>query len=115
MYFRIFGALALLALSALSLTFGVGLFFESIRRASRLPKHRRAGKVLSSVGGCLCAAVFAFTYFYRPSLEYAVESAQVEYTDDDDDGDPDTAARALHRQLKKIRRGEPVETLTVRL
>jgi hypothetical protein len=33
--------------------------------------------------------------------------------DDDDEGDPDHPGKHLHRQLRRIRRGEKVERLTV--
>jgi hypothetical protein len=114
-YLEILGALALCVASALFLTFAVGLLFDSIRRASRLPHRRRAGRILSSAGACLCAAVFAFTFFYRPSLEFAAETAQIEYVDEEDDGEPETPAKSFNRQLKRIRRGEKVESLVVRL
>ena len=115
MYFTILGAVALLVTSALFLSVGVGLLFDSFRRASRLPKKRSARRRISSAGAGLSAALLAFTFFYRPSLEYAVETAQVEYVEGDDDGDPETAAKALNRQLKRIRRGEKVESLIVRM
>lgn len=115
MYFKIFGAVALLATCAVLLTIGVGLLFDSFRRASRRPNKRGARRRLSFVSSGLSSALLAFTLFYRPSVEYAVETAQVEHVDEDDDGDPETKAKALNRQLKRIRRGEKVESLVVRL
>lgn len=115
MYLEIFGAVALFVTSALILPIGVGFLFSTIRRASRRRNHRRAQRTLSSVAASLSAVLLAFTFFYRPSLEYAVETAQVEYVDEDDDGDPETAAKALNRQFKRIRRGEKVESLVVRM
>ena len=115
MYLEIFGAVALLVTSALFLSIGVGLLFNSFRRASRLPKKSSARRRISSAGAGLSAALLAFTFFYRPSLEYAVETAQVEYVDEDDDGEPETAAKALNQQLKRIRRGEKVESLVLRM
>ena len=115
MYLEIFGAVALLVTCALFLSIGVGLLFDWVRRASRLPNKQRGGGRLRFVGAGLSAALLAFTFFYRPSLEYAVATAQVEYAEEDDDGDPETAAKALNRQLKRIRRGEKVESLVVRV
>ena len=40
---------------------------------------------------------------------------QEEDVDEDDQGGPDTPARRLHRQLRLIRRGEPVERLILKL
>ena len=61
-------------------------------------------------------ALLALSLFYRPRLECAVEAQQrqVEDVDEDDNGDPDSPARHLLRQLHQIRRGEAVETLSVR-
>jgi hypothetical protein len=42
----------------------------------------------------------------------AREKADVE---EDDEGDPETPAKQLSRQLKRIRRGEVVERLVLRL
>jgi hypothetical protein len=53
--------------------------------------------------------------FYRPSVDYVLEAKQEEAAEEDDEGDQETAAKQLSRQLKRIRRGERVERLVVRL
>lgn len=53
--------------------------------------------------------------FYRPSVAYVVEARQEADADEDDEGDPETPARLLNRQLRRIRRGEPVDRLVLRL
>ena len=53
--------------------------------------------------------------FYQPSMDYVVEAKLDEEAEEDDNGDPETLARQLHRQLRRIRRGEPVERLVLRL
>jgi len=53
--------------------------------------------------------------FYRPTTAYVIEAKLEEDADEDDEGDPETPARLLHRQLKRIRRGEPIDTLVLRL
>ena len=53
--------------------------------------------------------------FYRPSLQHVVEARQVVEVEEDDQGDPDPPAMDIDRQLKRIRRGEPVDSLTLRL
>ncbi|HEY2467821.1 MAG TPA: hypothetical protein VGI45_08260 [Terracidiphilus sp.] len=62
-------------------------------------------------------ALLGLTLIYRPRLQFAVEAQQrqVDDVDEDDNGDPDTPARNLRRQFRRIRRGEPVETLSVPL
>jgi hypothetical protein len=80
----------------------------------RKTARRRSRFSPSSAG--LGTVVLGLTLIYRPRIQYAVEAQerQVEDADEDDNGDPDTPARHLLRQLRRIRRGEVVETLTVR-
>ncbi|MGA9668866.1 MAG: hypothetical protein WBQ94_06635 [Terracidiphilus sp.] len=53
--------------------------------------------------------------FYRPSVDYVLETKRDEAAEEDDEGDPETGAKELSRQLKRIRRGERVESLVLRL
>lgn len=78
-------------------------------------RNTQAGVFPSSTG--LAAALLGLTLFYRPRLQHAVEAQQrqVEDVDEDDNGDPDTPLRHLHRQLRRIRRGEPIDKLVLRL
>jgi hypothetical protein len=52
---------------------------------------------------------------YRPTVSYVLEVKQDEETKDDDQGDSETLTRQLGFQLKRIRRGEPVDRLVLRL
>jgi len=65
----------------------------------------------------LGTVLLGLTLIYRPRIHYAIEAQQrqVEDADEDDNGAPDIPARHLLRQLRRIRRGEAVESLTVRL
>jgi hypothetical protein len=53
--------------------------------------------------------------FHRPSMAYVLEANQNEDADEDDEGDPENLRKQLHRQLRRIRRGEHVERLILRL
>ncbi len=56
--------------------------------------------------------------FHRPSIEYVIEARLVEDADEDGNGDPDSPQarlRHFHRQLLRIRRGDPVDRLQWRL
>lgn len=53
--------------------------------------------------------------FYRPSVAHVVEARLQVDGEEADSGDPETTARQLTRQLRKIRRGEPLQRLTLRL
>ena len=53
--------------------------------------------------------------FTRPTIAHVLQEKYDEDMEDDGDGGPDDPTRQLKRQLKRIRRGERVDTLTVRL
>jgi len=58
--------------------------------------------------------------FHRPSMIHVVEAREDEDedADEDDNGDGDTSAARLkhfHRQLGRIRRGDPVDRLVLRI
>jgi hypothetical protein len=52
---------------------------------------------------------------YRPAVAYVIEEKQDEDADAEDGGEPETVNKQLHRQLRRIRRGEPVDRLVLRL
>lgn len=54
-----------------------------------------------------------FASIYRPNLIEVAKSqiAQQEDADEDDSGDPESSQKCLDRQLRRIRRGEKVETI----
>lgn len=62
----------------------------------------------------LGTAFLLASMLFRPRLQYAIEAQQVVESENDDDGGPDSPSK-LDKQLKRIRRGEPVENLTLRL
>lgn len=88
------------------------LFCVPWRRKTKTGK-RRPGFSTAGLGTVL----LGLTLIYRPRIQCAVEAQQrqVEDADEDDNGDPDTPTPRLLRQLRRIRRGEVVESLTVRL
>ena len=51
----------------------------------------------------------------QPDLHHALEQRQNEPADEEDNGDPDDPFAQLNRQLKRIRNGQPVDTLKVPL
>jgi hypothetical protein len=54
---------------------------------------------------------------YRPNHAFMAKAQiqQREDEDDDDEGGPDSPQKHLNRQLRRIRRGEPVDRLVWRL
>jgi len=63
----------------------------------------------------LGAAFLLLTTFYRPRIEFAIEASVREEVKEDDQGDPEDPEKLFSRQLRRIRRGEPVERLELRL
>jgi hypothetical protein len=53
--------------------------------------------------------------FYRPSVVNVLEEKQKEDAEEEGEGDSENLKKQLDRQLKKIRRGEPIESLVLRL
>jgi hypothetical protein len=51
----------------------------------------------------------------RPNIEHVIEQKCEEETDEDESGDPDHPKAQLHRQLRRIRRGEHVDRIILRL
>ena len=79
------------------------------RRTSR--KYEGFYPSASSLGN----AFHSLQTFTRPTVAYVLQEKYEEDMDDDGDGGPDDPTRQLKRQLKRIRRGERVDILTVRL
>ena len=112
-------ALSVLSLfsAAPFLAIAVILVYFCLRRAAWRRK-RRLGK--KNLGFCPSTSALGMAFlflqaFSRPSLAHAVEAKRDEDLDEDDAGEPESLAKQLHRQLRRIRRGEPVDRLVLRL
>jgi hypothetical protein len=79
------------------------------RRASR--KYAGFYPSASSLGN----AFHSLQTFTRPTVAYFLQEKYDQNMEDDGDGGPDDPTRQLKGQLKRIRRGERVDTLTIRL
>jgi hypothetical protein len=53
--------------------------------------------------------------FTRPTVDYVLEQKYDEDAEEEDNGGPDDPTAHLNRQLRRVRRGEFVDGLTVRL
>jgi len=89
-----------------------GLPWPTGRKAHTQKRARRTGAAYA-----LGAAFLCFSFFYHPRLELAVTAPlrEKEQEEEDDQGDPESPIRHLLRQLRRIRRGEPVDRLLWRL
>jgi hypothetical protein len=112
------------ALSALSLftaaPFVVIAAILCLYLIRRVPwvRSTRSGRRLFGIQPSAVGLGMAFLFlqaFWRPSLSHAIEVRQKVDVEKDDDGDPEHLTKQLNRQLKRIRRGEPVDQLVLRL
>jgi hypothetical protein len=112
----LYSAIAALALGSPFLAIvGIVAYYYLSRGPWR--RNRRRSSTFSSSSGAMATVLLGLTLIYRPRLQYAVEAQQrqVEDADEDDDGAPETPTKHLLRQLRRIRRGEEVDRLMLRL
>jgi hypothetical protein len=81
------------------------------------PQGRRRRMRISARDAAMGLAFLPLGIMYRPSLVEIVktEIRQQEDADEDGNGDPESPTKDLLRQLRRIRRGETVETLLFRI
>lgn len=58
-------------------------------------------------------ALHAIQAIAQPRVEYVLAEKFDDEADEDAEGEPNTPEKHIHRQLRRIRRGEKVERLTV--
>jgi hypothetical protein len=86
----------------------------------RILWRRRKRRGLSGLGFypsafALGMAMQFLQTFHRPSVAYVLQAKRDEDAEEDDEGDPESFIKQLSRQLRRIRRGEPVEQLVLRM
>ena len=93
------------------------LIHYQLRRAAGRRNQRRGGKIGGFYPSSLAfgTALLFSGVFYRPSVANVVEMKIHQEADEDDSGDPETLTKQLDRQLRRIRIGEPVDRLVLRL
>lgn len=95
--------------------FALGHFvLISPARSNRLLTHQRR-----RIAGYFIAAGLVFlqlmSELYCPGAAFVLREISDEDTDEDDSGDPESPEKHFNRQLRRIRRGEPVGDLVLRL
>lgn len=78
-------------------------------------RRRRLGK--PNLGFCPTYtsagnALQTLQVFAQPRVQHVITEKFEDQADDDDEGEPADTERHLHRQLRRIRRGEKIERLT---
>lgn len=108
-----------LALPVLAMLLAVvAVLFSRLKQLRQKPARTRKRRLfaISAINATVGLAFLPLGSIYHPSL-IEVAKAQIrqqEDVDEDDNGDPETSAKHLLRQLRRIRRGEKVETLFLR-
>lgn len=84
-------------------------------RGNPVRRRRRVGIVASNA--LVGLAFLPLSIIYRPSLSEIAKAQirQQEDVDEDESGDAESPIKHLLRQLRRIRRGEQVETISLRL
>ena len=102
------------AIMLVSIALAIYKFKELLRKRKR--HWRRHIRVFTS-NAVLGLAFLPLAVVYRPSIIEAVKAQvrQDEDVDEDDNGDPESPLKHFLRQLQRIRRGEKVEAITLRL
>jgi hypothetical protein len=116
MFNILFDALSGLASSAPFFAIFAILIYYSLRRATWKRALRRGEKPMGWYPTASLGSAFQILQtFYQPSVEHSIEAREVEDVAEDDEGEPETPLKHFHRQLRRIRQGEPVDTLVWRL
>jgi hypothetical protein len=97
----------------------IALIYLRIRTSianRRHPRRRRRFGIVAA-NALLALAFLPLSVIYRPSLAEIAKAQirQQEDVDEHESGDPEAPLKHLIRQLRRIRRGETVETLSLRL
>ncbi len=96
----------------------IAAVFSRLKQLIWKPRRTRIRRrfTIAAAGVAMGLAFLPFAAIYRPSL-IEVAKAQIrqqEDVDEDDNGDPETPLKHLLSQLRRIRKGEKVETLFLR-
>ena len=81
------------------------------RKKAANPNHR--GFYPSTAA--LALTLLSLQTLPQPDLHHSIEQRQTEADDEEENGDPDDPAAHINRQLKRIRNGQPTDTLKVPL
>lgn len=92
-------------------------FLQGLRPRPGSGAHRPHGIRRVGATYAIGAAFLCFSMFYHPRLELAATAQvqQQEQDDEDDSSEPNSPFRQLLRQLLRIRRGERVDRLVLRM
>jgi hypothetical protein len=84
-------------------------------RGRRAGKRRRHTSAFSASTFSIGMALQHLEQIMRPEIQHQIHQIYEEDADQEESGDPDHPKAQLHRQLKRIRRGEEIDRLILRL
>ena len=116
MHVDVLSVLSLFAAAPLAAIVAI-LVYRQVQ-CNRWVRGTRTGRRLFGIQASAVGLSMAFLFlqsFWRPSMAHEIEGRQQMDVEQDDEGEPETAAKQLNRQLRRIRRGEAVERLELRL
>lgn len=95
----------------------IALFCYKIKGLFKKPDQNRRRRMNVFKSNAIIGMTFLpFASIYRPSMiEVAKVQLRQEDKDEDESGDPESPMRHLLRQLRRIRRGEDIGILSLRL
>jgi hypothetical protein len=96
----------------------VGILCHYALRRALIRRRRRTGKGSFGFYPSAYALGMAFQFvqvYTRPGVAYVLEEKQKEELEEDSEGDPETIQKQLGRQLRRIRRGDPIDRLVLRI
>ena len=94
--------------------FGFAFFYQRYRwRRRKRRGYRHLG--FYPTAGAMGNALHQLQQFAQPHEKYVIAEMLDEEADEDDAGGPDDPTRHLHKQARKIRRGEEIDRITVLL
>jgi hypothetical protein len=96
----------------------IGILGWHFIRRSVLGRNQPRAKRILGLWSSTVLLGMAFQFLqviYQPSLSQVLAAQHDDLADEDDSGAPDTLAKQLSRQLRKIRRGERIDRIVLRL
>jgi hypothetical protein len=106
---------SLLAGAPFLIIFAISIDYHRRRIFWRRQKKRGRNPGFCPSAFALGAALQFLAVFYRPSVDYAIEAREKVREEEDDSGGPEPGLHGLRHFLRRIRRGEPVGDLVLRL
>ncbi|HEY6446053.1 MAG TPA: hypothetical protein VIY53_06310 [Acidobacteriaceae bacterium] len=102
--------------NACALGFLLGAAWWMVRQRRRRARKPAKDLVISPMAGlAMGAMLLGFQAILQPQVRHVIAEEQEEKSVDDENGEEPPGGRLFHEQLRRIRHGEDVASVTVRL